>query len=361
MAVITPMGEKRIVLSADRLQSVIDFFDRLIGSLEPLRRELLFFWDGGLKLGATDGCLFARLSLPWVDFTPKRATIAVPLDPLKGFIKEVKGDVEIEIGEVFKLRAEKNTLEIRARKKPKMAPWPKGTVLGEVSSAKLRLVLDFSSVHLTDADVVSLVASGGGFYALGYSEGVLGASRWQWGLDSSFQLVIPYASARHLVKCLELIKREKIIVEAVEGFLFFKAGALRLGITGETPGNGPFELLDILFSEHKVPIWAITSKAMKAMFSLAARMERFGAMRTILAFSEEKIKVAVETPHGRFMTYEEVQWAKDSINCEIPLRAEKAWRLISRFSSETVLCYKIPKGMLLTDGKTKAILFESFS
>lgn len=361
MPFVTPMTGERIVFSADRLRSVIDFFDRLIGSLEPLRRELLFFWDKGLKLGATDGCLFARLSLPWVDFNPKSATIAVPLDPIKGFIKEAKGDVEIKIGEVFKLRAEKNTLEIRARKKPKMSPWPKGRVLGEVSSAKLRSILDFSSVHLTDADVVRLIASEGAFYALGYSEGVLAASKWRWGLDSSFQLVIPYASARHLVKCLELIKRERIIVEAVEGFPFLKAGALRLGLTGEMPGDSPFELLDILFSEHKVPIWAITSKAMKSMFSLAAKMEKFGGMRAILAFSEGKVEVAVETPYGRFMTYEEVPWVKDPINCEIPVRAEKAWRLISRLTSGTVLCYKIPKGMLLTDRKSKAILFESFS
>lgn len=361
MSFVTAAGGERAVFPVDKLRSLIDFFDRLIGSLEPLRRELLFFWEGGLKLGATDGCLFARLSLPGVDFSPKRITMAVPLDPLKGFIREIKGDVEIEIGEVFKLRADKNTLEIRARKKPKVFPWPKGTVLGEVSSAKLRSVLDFPSVHLTDADVVKLVASRGVFYVLGYSEGMLGVSKWQWGLDGSFRLIIPYASARHLVKCLELVKKEKIVVEMVEGFPFFKAGALRLAITGEVPKDDPSHLLDTFFSAHKGPMWAIALKAMKAMFSLAAKMEKFGTMRTILAFSEEKVQVAVETPYGRFTTYEEVQWAKDPINCEISLRAEKAWRLISRLTSGTILCCKVPKGMLLSDGKSKAILFESLS
>lgn len=349
---------KKAIISAQKLRNVIDFFDRLVGSLEPLRRELLFFWEDGLKLGATDGCLFAHLSLPWFDFNPKRIALAVPLDPLKGFLKELKGSVEVEIGEVLRLKAEKNSLEIRARKKPRISPWPKGVTLGEVSSAKLRSALDFPSVHLTDADTVRLVASGGILYVMGHSEGVTGVSKWQWGLDVSFQLIIPYASARHLVKCLEMVKKETLAVEAVEGYPFFKAGALMLGITGEIPKGDPPELLNFLFSEHQVPTWVVLSKEMRSLFSRAAKVERFGATRTILAFSEEKIQVIVETPYGRFVAYEGVQGAKDPSKCEMPLKAEKVWRLVSRFTHETAFWYKSPKGMLLTDGKSKAILLE---
>jgi len=97
-----PQGQK-IRVSAELLRKAVEFFDRLTGTLEPLHREITLYSPRTLAMRASEGCLVAELALPWMKVDLGKRVLTVSLDPLKAFLMQAEGEVELLIGRELRL------------------------------------------------------------------------------------------------------------------------------------------------------------------------------------------------------------------------------------------------------------------
>lgn len=349
-----PTG-KKVVLPRDKLLQVFEFFHRVTGTLEPLRREVLLLRSGGPALAATDGTLFAELRAPWLELDPGRTPLSLPLDPIRDFLRQAEEQVEVLLGSVLRFASGRDVLVLEPRRAKPLPRWPQGERAGEVPPRRLSALLDFVSSHLTDGDWIEVGFRGGFLCAASEVPGILAASRLPLPRPDWPGILVPYGSARHLVKALEFLKAEAALLECLEDGLLIAAGGVRMALLGHrSEGRGGD--LPSLFSDPGGPVWVLDSRGLKAVLRRAARVERSGSLGTSLSFFPNRLEVEVRTPQGRFTSREPVLLAKSPRAVRLEARAEAVLRLVSRASGDRVRWALTHRGMLISDGARAALL-----
>jgi len=352
-----PQGQK-IRVSAELLRKAVEFFDRLTGTLEPLHREITLYSPRTLAMRASDGCLVAELALPWMKVDLGKRVLTVSLDPLKAFLRQAEGEVELLIGRNLRLTHGKDVLTLETRKRGYLPEWPRAEELAEIPCQRLRSVLDFASVHLTDADSVELGTWQGKLYAAGFTDGHLAAALTPLEVKRGFSVLLPYASARHLVKCLELVKREMLTLELPDGAPVLRGGPLRIALLGRAGVKDLQGALEFLFGEHGPPLWVIRAPELRKLASRAARMQRNGASVASLRLHPNRVEAVVESEHGPYRSFEEVLMTKNPVRCDVRVRMERLNSLLARFGQGRVVLHWTGRGLLITDGRARSVLLS---
>jgi len=228
--------------------------------------------------------------------------------------------------------------------------------VAQVPCQRLRSVLDFASVHLTDADSVELGTWQGKLYAAGFTDGYLAAALIPLEAKRGFSVLLPYGSARHLVKCLELVKRETLILELPDGAPVLRGGPLRIAFLGRAAVEDLQGVLEFLFGEHGPPLWVIRAPELRKLASRAARMQRNRASVASLRFYSNRIEAAVESEHATYRSFEEVLMTRNPVRCNIRVRMEKVASLLVLFGQGGLVLHWTEKGMLITNSKNRVCL-----
>ena len=355
-----PQGQK-IRVSADLLKKAVEFFDRLTGTLEPLHREVTLYSPRTLAMRASDGCLVAELALPWMKVDLGKRVLTVSLDPLKAFLKQAEGEVELLIGRDLRLTHGKDVLTLETRRRGYLPEWPRAEEVAQVPCQRLRSVLDFASVHLTDADSVELGTWRGKLYAAGFTDGHLAAALTPLEAKRGFSVLLPYGSSRHLVKCLELGKRETLILELPDGAPVLRGGPLRIAFLDRAGARDLQGALEFLFDEHAPPLWVIRAPELRMLASRAARMQRNGASVASLRLYPNRVEAVVESEHGTYRSFEEVLITRNPARCDVRVRMERLNSLLARFGQGRVVLHWTGRGLLITDGRGRSVLLSEKS
>lgn len=348
---------KPVRIRSEDLKKLVAFADRVAGTLEPLWRYVTLIPASPTLARVTDGCLLVEIPLPWFSVPFGRQPVSLPIDPIKGFLKSVQGELELLIAEAWRFKHEKDTLVLKPKRPVSVPPWPNGEPLGTIPLKRLRTLLDFSSAHLTDADHIRLLLTGRKLYALGASGGILAAAGAPLEREAEVCLVVPYAAARHAVRALDALKGTPLVLELAEGGFFTASdptGRVGFLCREEVPDPRVIEL----FAAAARSVWYVGRTELKALLERAVRMEKAGAARTLLRLHTNRIEVVVEYAHGAFSTSEPVSVARNPARQELPVRAELLLRLISRMSGQKLTLRPVRSGMILSDGSSRHVLIE---
>jgi len=281
----------------------------------------------------------AELALPWMKVDLGKRVLTVSLDPLKAFLKQAEGEVELLIGRKLRLTHGKDVLTLETRRRGYLPEWPRTEEVAQVPCQRLRSVLDFASVHLTDADSVELGTWQGKLYAAGFTDGHLAAALTPLEAKRGFSVLLPYASARHLVKSLELVRRETLTLELPDGAPVLRGGPLRIALLGRAGVKDLQGVLEFLFGEHGPPLWVIRAPELRKLASRAARMQRNGASVASLRLYPNRVEAVVESEHGTYRSFEEVLMTRNPVRCDGRVRMERLNSLLACWAA-TPCCWR---------------------
>ena len=200
-----------ILIDHDRFLRFVNLFDRAIGKVEPINRKVYFYSKASnLRAYGTDGCLTLNMNLGKVDHFD--GFYVVPLDDLKLISSRETGEsVEIVFGPTLQFSKGAEFLSILHP--ISRDPRRKGSFTPEfpIEASDIAHVLDSGSIISRGGHQVLLGVWQGKFFTLSEEYGHIGMAVMDFEApDSAFE--IPYETARHIVKALDVIKKEKIIM-----------------------------------------------------------------------------------------------------------------------------------------------------
>lgn len=349
---------KPVRIRTEDLKQLITLADKATGTLEPLWRYVVLIPSSPVQARITDGCLQVELPLPWLTVPFGRRPTALPIDPIKGFLKPAEGELELLVGSQWRLKFGTDVLILKPKVLSSVPPWPKTEPLGTVPLKRLLVLLDFPSAHLTDADYLEFILTGRRLLAVGISGGILALAEAPLEKSAETSILVPYASARHAVKALQTLKPNPItLVLAPGGFLGAAAQTGKIGLFGREQVPNVDKIAQA-FSPASRSVWYISRTGFKALLERAARMERSGASKAVVRLYTNRIEVVTEQTHAVFTTSEPISMAKNPTRLEFPVRAEAMLRLATRMSAEKLQLRPATAGVLLSDGASRHVLIE---
>uniref|UniRef100_A0A7V4KEK3 DNA polymerase III subunit beta n=1 Tax=Fervidobacterium pennivorans TaxID=93466 RepID=A0A7V4KEK3_FERPE len=216
-----------VEVEAEVLKSIIKKADKVCGTLEPSMRKLVFLSeDERLYIIASDGCLNGYF--PVVPFYSKIASpFEIPLDVVKHFVSELSGKISLHFQDgVLSLKSQNETLRLRIapfqKDREEKVFVPKHTEGAVFSKRKLLSELDFASSFLEEGSYVDLYFSRNALEVISQHYGLVAYSRLDVERNmenpesvselniGSFSIRIPYVSARHLIKVLEIEETNQV-------------------------------------------------------------------------------------------------------------------------------------------------------
>lgn len=354
-----PRG-KLVRASADRLRRLLDFFDRLTGTLEPLHRRLILYGQKELRIAASDGFLTAEVRVPWLPVSPGRHVLSLDLDPIRGFLKEAEGDVQILFHpEAVRFTHGGDALWLEPKRlKEVLFLWPEPEHSVKVSREALLGLFDFSSVHLVDGDAVLLSVLPKRIVALGSGSGLSAAAVLEADTGTSTALLFPYASSRHLVKALAVLREGTLTLGFLQGRPLIEAAGVKIGTLGDPEPGHPGDPWEELHRGLGPPEWAAERDLLKGLLLKLSRVERQEGARTFLELYANRIEGVVRTPQGEYRSAAGIRMARNPVRAHAPVMAERLRRLLVRFRAERVSLHLTPLGLLITDAASRAVLIE---
>ncbi len=220
-----------MIIKSDILNKLLKKLDRICGTLEPTTRRIGFLRFAGQEyLYGTDGCFegFLLLSGEGKIFQNYISPVEVPLDILKTFLKDVKGDVEISISteDIF-LKAYKENLKVRTGILDKRLDFTEEE-FSKVGKNELIKKLDFVSGYLEEGNFVDLFFHPTHLELISHNYGITAYTKLPLETKRLGKLALPFVSVRHFVKTLELEENDEFLTTPVDE---------PLGIIGNSNGN----------------------------------------------------------------------------------------------------------------------------
>lgn len=209
------------------------FCDKLIGSSEYSFGNVYLSYSDGLIVRATDGCLHGWVKIG--ECEPFSGEISIPLKLLKGFMVGERGeflDLTLVENEIV-LSSGNETLRVRlSGRKDKQVPIECESV---ASSDVLNFsrALDFTTSPLEEGDVAVLGSFQNDLLLFASTRSTVCLTRLQGELRKSFAFSFPYMSARHVVKALEVYRKNDRLTFGLGEALLIRSKDFTLQLCGE--------------------------------------------------------------------------------------------------------------------------------
>ncbi len=184
---------------------MIDFCNKLTGS-EREKKFIRLYYDNGLKLFSTDGCLSAVFSLKQ-KCEPFTGVYELPIKTLRLLIeKKRENDLYLALkkGEIT-LKIKNELLTIATNTSKKIPPSPVFEMVGKFSVSSFFNGLDFATVHMPEDDKVFFFVKDGILYIISIYDNVF--CIYNTGTQcNDIESAVPYQSVRHLIKAQKSVK-----------------------------------------------------------------------------------------------------------------------------------------------------------
>src|SRR6056297_1714587 len=186
---------------------LLEFCNKLTGS-EKNKKVVHFFYNNGLKLYASDGCLESvfKLKATVQEFS---GSYALSIKTLKLFIEAVENqDIHFSMGkEGIRVKQSTEMLSVNnppAKKIPQQGVF---SILGDFQTNEFLSGLDFATVHMPENDDCYFFVFDGYLFVLTVYDKVFCIYNTQIPCKDT-ETAVPYQSVRHLIKALGLLKTE---------------------------------------------------------------------------------------------------------------------------------------------------------
>lgn len=315
---------KKSKIDHEYFLKVVNLLDRAVGTVEPVNRRAYFYSHLDiLRAYVTDGCLAINVNLGKVDHFEN--FYASPLDSLKLLSKSgEKADMEIRFG--TKLEFLKGSEYLSILHPIANDPRKRGTFTAEVEvkASKIAHVVDIGSIILREGQETIVGATHGMFFAFCEEYGHLSIASMDYS-GSPFAAAIPYETARHLVKMLDIIRDERLKFGRSQNIigLKFNEGVVticNMKINNEMV-NGIERFLPIKKSEGTI----IETRILKEGASLCSRFQRKNGGKGYLEFSN-KFRIGVLSQYSAY------EYAKP-VNLNIQVRVSVIPKKLNQFLS----------------------------
>ncbi len=322
---------KKIKIDHEYFLKIVNLLDRAVGTVEPINRRVYFYSHRDiLKAYASDGCLMVNVTLGNV--SGLKGFYASPLDSLKLLLKSgEKSDVEIHFG--TKLEFLKGSEYLSILHPVANDPRKRGafTTEIEVKASEIAHVVDIGSIILKEGQETIVGATRGMFFALGEEYGHLSIASMDYS-GIPFTAAIPYETARHLVKMLDVIRDEKFKFGHSKDIIGLKfddgvVTVCKMKIDDEMV-NGIERFLPI----RKLEGVSIEAKILREGASLCAKFQRKNGGKGYLEFSNQ-FRIGVLS---KYSAYEYIKPVSLGEKVRVNIIPKKLNQFLSRIHEKNV-------------------------
>ena len=328
----------------DRFLRFVNLFDRAVGTIEPLNRRVYFYSRfNTLRVYATDGCLTIDMHLG--DVTKHFESFYVaPLDNIKLISRNANLDnVEILFGEkleFFKGSEYLSVLHPLSRNPKKSGAFvPKV----EVKSSELAHVVDVGSIISRSGQDILVGVINERFFALCEEYGHISIASMRLIMDP-FMAEVPYETARHLMKALDIIRSEKLMIGISESTVGLKFSDGVIGVcAAET--NEEADKVEKFLKIGKGDI-ILSTKMLKTGTSLCARFQRQNRGKGYFELSDQ-LRMGVISQSS---AYEYIQPVECRTHVRVSIIPKKLNQFLTRIHEKSVHL-NITKEFVIFKGK----------
>jgi hypothetical protein len=235
-------------LSVKEHARLLEICEKLAGSVEPGYRYIHFYYWKGLKLFVTDGC--GKLEIPLnKQIESFSGSFAFPIDRAKVLKEQRNDDVDIRIRTKNKdlyISTPEETLELKNAfnpEKPKMERKFEG--LFDQKLTDFKKAINFASSPGDEGDTVGLVSNSKKIAMVAQSSNLTTISFLNAEINRELAVAFPYVTARHLVKTLEHLKSEQVMVGEGIRDIGLKIGRLLFSICRDTEATIDRKILSL--------------------------------------------------------------------------------------------------------------------
>lgn len=235
-------------LSTKEHARLLEICEKFAGSVEPGYRYIHFYYWKGLKIFVTDGC--GKLEIPLnKKINAFDGSYAFPIDRAKVLKEQRNDNVDIWIKTKDKdllITTSEETLELKnafSPERPKMERKFEG--LFDQKLTVFKKAINFASSPGDEGDTLGLVSTSNKIAIIAQSSNLTTISFLRTDMERELAVAFPYVTARHLVKTLEHIKAEKVIVGEGIRDLGLKIGKLLFSICRDTEATIDREILSL--------------------------------------------------------------------------------------------------------------------
>ncbi|MGC9383961.1 MAG: hypothetical protein ACP5D6_05105 [Kosmotogaceae bacterium] len=235
-------------LSTKEHAKLLEICEKFAGSVEPGYRYIHFYYWKGLKIFVTDGC--GKLEIPLNNkIKAFDGSYAFPIDRAKVLKEQRNDNIDIWIktrGKDLLITTLEETLELKnsfSSERPKMERKFEG--LFDQKLTVFKKAINFASSPGDEGDTLGLVSTSNKTAVIAQSSNLTTISFLSTDIDRELSVAFPYVTARHLVKTLEHIKAEKVIVGEGIRDLGLKIGKLLFSICRDTEAQVNRDILNL--------------------------------------------------------------------------------------------------------------------
>lgn len=308
----------------------VNLFDRAVGTIEPINRRVYFYSRSNvLRAYATDGCLTIDMRLGDVDKHFESFYVA-PLDNIKLISRNTNiEDVEIQFGE--KLEFSKGSEYLSVLHPLSRNPKRRGTFAPkvEVKSSELVHVIDVGSIISRAGQDILVGAINEKFFALCEEYGHISIASMKLSMEP-FMAEIPYETARHLVKTLDVIRSEKLTMGFSESTIGLKFSDGVIGVC-TIEANEDIDNIE-KFLEIKKGDILLSTKMLKTATSLCAKFQRQNRGKGYFELSD-RLRIGVLSQSS---AYEYIQPVKCKTHVRISIMPKKLNQFLTRIHEKSV-------------------------
>ncbi|TYB94719.1 MAG: hypothetical protein FXF54_05180 [Kosmotoga sp.] len=338
-------------LSTKEHVRLIEICEKFAGSVEPGFRYIhLYYWKG-LKLFVTDGC--GKLEIPLNKKVEEfDGSYAFPIDKAKVLKEQRSDDVYIKIktkGKDLLITTSEESLELRnafSSERPKMERKFEG--LFDQKLTDFKNAINFASSPGDEGDTIGLVSNEKRTAVVAQSSNLTTISFLSAGINRELAVAFPYVTARHLVKTLEHIKSEKIIVGEGIRDIGLKIGKLLFSICRDTEVTIDKEILSL---PENIETSTVYSKK-HFQYALRKMCRVVGRGFSVLLIQNEKgTQFLSKVGNTKYeINIDKKPYKKQLIAKVEPHRLRSA---ISRMGGEKIKMSVYNKKMILSDSKDR--------
>ena len=331
-------------IKQDHFLRFVNLFDRAVGTVEPINRRVYFYARlSTLRAYATDGCLTIDVELGNVDESFESFYVA-PLDNIKLISRNANPeDVEIHFGE--KLEFFKGAEYLSVLHPFSRNPKRRGTFVPKVEtrSSEFLHVIDIGSIISRAGQNILLGAIEGKFFALCEEYGHISAASMKLDMDP-FLAEIPYETARHLVKTLDIIQNEKLKLGVSESTIGLKFSDGVIGICTLEASEDMDSLEKFLEIQNGDIL--LSTKMLKTASALCAKFQRQNNGRGYFELSD-RLRMGVLSQSS---AYEYVQPIKSNDHVRVSIIPKKLNQFLARIHEKNVYL-SITNDFVMFNGK----------
>ncbi|PNR88485.1 hypothetical protein X925_06015 [Petrotoga sp. 9T1HF07.CasAA.8.2] len=338
-------------LTYGELKNITKLLDAFCGSVEPSFRNAYFYYDRALKIYATDGCAKIYLNIT-KEFLPFDGVASVPIQYLKGIIRDtkLKDDSLVKLtveDKLISFEIQGITLNSKIEKMDtkQIEVSREFTLLSKKEIGSFLNKLDFVSASANEGDVIDFFTFNDNLI-FGYMSNYYKLNSIYGNVREEFHREIPFISARHIVKSLNLLKKSSILEFGID----------KKDIVLRMPGIF-IKICSSMLSYNKNLL--VTQKSFVEEKEINTRELKKVLSKLYVTFSESNIAYLLLNK-GNSYIYKENNNSKISFKLPysfenqylITIHIRKIRSILSRMS-ENIIFYLSPKELVLVEKKNE--------